>query len=159
MGKEIKTNVMRILDTKGIEYKTYDYESIGYTSGNEAADYLKIDRKRMFKTLVTISASKNHYVFIVPVEAELDLKKAAKAVKEKSVEMIALKELLPLTGYVHGGCSPIGMKKLFKTVMDITANDFETVVFSAGKIGHSVEMKARDINKVMPVEFADIKNN
>ncbi|MCQ2609395.1 MAG: Cys-tRNA(Pro) deacylase, partial [Lachnospiraceae bacterium] len=110
MAKELKTNAMRILDSKKIEYKTYDYEKSGYVKGSDAADVLGIERDRMFKTLVTTSHSKNHYVFVVPVEKELDLKKAAKVVNEKYVEMIPQKELLPLTGYVHGGCSPIGMK-------------------------------------------------
>lgn len=158
-SKETKTNAMRILDSKGIKYKTYDYENTGYVSGNDAADFLGIDRKRMFKTLVTTSNSKTHYVFVVPVKSELDLKKAAKVVKEKYVEMITQKELLPLTGYVHGGCSPIGMKKFFKTVFDISAKDFESVLFSAGKVGHSVEINTLDIEKVIDVNFEDIKKN
>lgn len=156
MSKDNKTNVMRLLDAKSISYSTYDYEKTGYTSGNEAADFLGIDRKRMFKTLVTTSG-KEHFVFVVPVEAELDLKKAAKVVGVKYVEMITQKELLPLTGYVHGGCSPIGMKKCFKTVFDISAKDFDMVVFSAGRVGHSVEMKPDDISKIINVVFADIK--
>lgn len=157
MAKEVKTNVMRALDLKGIEYKAFDYEKTGYVSGNEVADYFGIEKNRMFKTLVTTSASKEHYVFVVPVENELDFKKAAKVVLEKNVEMIHQKELLPLTGYVHGGCSPIGMKKYFKTIFDISAKNFEKIVFSAGKIGHSVEVNVDDILKVIEVEFADIK--
>lgn len=158
MAKEVKTNVMRILDIKGIKYKTYDYEKSGYTSGKDAADFLGIDRKQLFKTLVTTSASKNHYVFVVPVESELDLKKAAKSVSEKNVEMILQKELLPLTGYVHGGCSPIGMKKEFKTIFDTSAKDFTTIIFNAGKVGHSVEIDVLDIDKVLNnVDYYDIK--
>lgn len=157
MPKELKTNVMRLIEKVGIDYKTYDYEKSGYTSGKDAADYLGLDKKQMFKTLVTTSASKEHYVFVVPVEAELDLKKAAKVVSEKYVEMITQKELLPLTGYVHGGCSPIGMKKNFKTVFDISAKDFDTIIFSAGKVGHSVEVRTNDIEKVIDISFYDIK--
>lgn len=157
--KEVKTNVMRILESKGVAYKSYDYENTGYVSGNDAADFLGIDRKRMFKTLVTTSGSKAHYVFVVPVKSELDLKKAAKVVGEKYIEMITQKELLPLTGYVHGGCSPIGMKKFFKTVFDISAKDFDKIVFSAGKVGHSVEIEPNELSKVIGVEFADIRIN
>ena len=158
MGKEIKTNVMRILDTKNVSYKTYDYEKSGVIAGKDVADFLSIEHKRMFKTLVVTSASKMHYVFVVPVEAELDLKKAAKSVSEKNVEMILQKELLPLTGYMHGGCSPIGMKKEFKTIIDESAKNFETIVFSAGKIGHSVEVNVNDLEKVLKdIVFADIK--
>lgn len=156
MAKEVKTNAMRILDSKKVEYKTYDYENTGYVSGKDAADVLGIERDRMFKTLVTTSQSKNHYVFVVPVEKELDLKKAAKVVSEKYVEMIPQKDLLPLTGYMHGGCSPIGMKKEFKTIFDISAKSFEKVVFSGGKVGHSVELNVNDIEKVIRVEFQDI---
>lgn len=157
MAKELKTNAMRILDSKNIQYKTYDYEKTGYTSGKDAAVAIGVEKNRMYKTLVTTSHSKNHYVFVVPVEKELDLKKAAKAVNEKYVEMIPQKELLPLTGYVHGGCSPIGMKKEFKTVFDVGAKNFEKVVFSGGKIGHSVEVNVEDIEKILQnVVFFDI---
>lgn len=156
MAKELKTNAMRILDSKKIEYKTYDYEKSGYVSGKDAADVLGIERDRMFKTLVTTSHSKNHYVFVVPVEKELDLKKAAKVVNEKYVEMIPQKDLFPLTGYMHGGCSPIGMKKEFKTVFDISAKNFEKVVFSGGKVGHSVELNVNDIEKAIKVDFQEI---
>ncbi len=154
MGKDNKTNVMRVLDQKKIPYTEHFYE--GVVSGTDVAEYLNEDPARCFKTLVTVAASKHHYVLIVPVDATLDLKKAAKAVGEKSVAMIKINELLPLTGYVHGGCSPIGMKKQFKTVAHITANDFETIFISAGKIGYQVELKFSDIQKVISISTADI---
>ena len=150
-----KTNVMRILDQKKINYKIYHYEDV--ISGMDAAETLGENPNQVFKTLVTVGHSKEHYVFLVPVNKELNLKKAASAVKEKSVEMIKSKELLPLTGYIHGGCSPIGMKKQFKTVIDITAKDFETIIFSGGKIGYQVEVNLNDLQKVIDFTLEDIK--
>ena len=111
---------------------------------------------KVFKTLVTVGKSKEHYVFVVPANKELDLKKAAKVAKEKSIEMIHQKELLPLTGYIHGGCSPIGMKKQFKTFIHKTANDYDTIYFSAGRVGNQVELPLSSLQKVIPVEVADI---
>ena len=113
---EEKTNVMRMLDQKKINYKSHYYGDSGAVSGLEVARVLGEDPSRVFKTLVTEGKSRNYYVFVIPVAEELDLKKSAKAVGEKSVEMVRSKELLPLTGYIHGGCSPIGMKKYFKTL-------------------------------------------
>jgi len=112
----------------------------------------------VFKTLVTVGTSKSNYVFVVPVEKELDLKKAAAAVSEKSIAMIKSKDLLPLTGYIHGGCSPIGMKKQFKTVIDSSAAEFETIIFSGGKIGYQVELPLEELRKVISFELADIQN-
>ncbi len=155
-NKAEKTNVMRILEQKKLDYKSYTYESDGAISGVEVAAMLGLDENRVFKTLVTESASKNHYVFMIPVREELNLKKAAAAVAEKSVSMLKSKDLLPLTGYVHGGCSPIGMKKQFKTVIHQTARDFETIVFSGGKIGYQVELTLDDLKKAVPVTEADI---
>ena len=151
-----KTNVMRILDQKKIEYKSYCYVDTDALSGLEVASVLGQDEFQVFKTLVTIGASKKNYVFVVPVAMELDLKKAAKVVGEKNIEMIKSKELLPLTGYIHGGCSPIGMKKLFKTVLHETAQEQETIFFSAGKIGYQVELSPQDLNKVIPFALGDI---
>ena len=151
-----KTNVMRILDQKKAVYKPYAYETQVAASGTEAADIIGVERKRVFKTLVTVGKSANHYCFVIPVENELDLKKAAKAVGEKSVEMIKAKDLLPLTGYVHGGCSPIGMKKFFKTTFHLTAADYDSVVFSAGKIGRHVEMNIKELEKVIRFSLADL---
>ncbi len=151
-----KTNVMRVLDQKKIAYESHCYVDSGAISGAEVARVLGQDPDRVFKTLVTVGASKAHYVFMIPVERELDLKKAAKAVGEKSVAMLPMKELLPLTGYVHGGCSPIGMKKPFCTTVHETAANFETIVFSAGKIGYQVELPLADLGKVVRVAAADI---
>ena len=151
-----KTNVMRILDQKKIKHQTHSYVGTGAISGTEVAEALGQDPKCVFKTLVTIGKSKSNYVFVIPVEKELDLKKAAKTVGEKSIEMIKSKELLPLTGYIHGGCSPIGMKKLFKTVIDISAEECETIIFSAGKIGYQVEISLNDLSKVIRFTTSDI---
>ena len=151
-----KTNVMRILDQKKISYKAHEYGDTGAISGMEVATALNQNPNQVFKTLVTIGASKRNYVFVVPVWGELHLKKAAKAVGEKSIEMIKSKELLPLTGYIHGGCSPIGMKKLFKTVLHESAQEYDTIFFSAGKIGYQVEVSPQDLKKVIPYEFGDI---
>ncbi len=153
---EIKTNVMRVLDQKKIAYQHHCYADTGAVSGAEVAQALHQDPDRAFKTLVTTGKTKTHYVFMVPVLAELDLKKAAAAVGEKSIEMLKAKELLGLTGYVHGGCSPIGMKKQFKTVIHNTAAAYETIMFSAGKIGYQVELSLIDLQKVIPVQEADI---
>ncbi|MBQ5695594.1 MAG: Cys-tRNA(Pro) deacylase [Clostridium sp.] len=151
-----KTNVMRILDQKKIKHKTYSYVGTGAISGIEVAEALGQNPKYVFKTLVTVGKSKNNYVFVIPVEKELDLKKAAKAVGEKSIDMIKSKELLPLTGYIHGGCSPIGMKKFFKTIIDISAEEYESIIFSAGKIGYQVEMSMEDLSKVIRFTTADL---
>lgn len=151
-----KTNVMRILEQKKLSYKPHFYDTEEAVSGVEVARMLGEDPSRVFKTLVTVGASKQNYVFVVPVEYELDLKKAAKAVGEKSIQMIKSKELLPLTGYVHGGCSPIGMKKPFVTTVDISAESYETIIFSAGKIGYQVEISIDELRKVIKFTLADI---
>ena len=147
---------MRILDQKKIPYETHTYDTTEAISGMEVATALGQNPKQVFKTLVTIGASKRNYVFVVPVYAELNLKKAAKVVGEKSIEMIKSKELLPLTGYIHGGCSPIGMKKFFTTTLDESAKDCETIIFSGGKIGYQVEVTPENLGKVIRYEFADI---
>ena len=153
---EEKTNVMRILEQKKIKYNSYSYASTQAISGMEVATALNQDPNCVFKTLVTVGTSRSNYVFLVPVNKELNLKKAAKSVNEKKVEMIKSKELLPLTGYIHGGCSPIGMKKHFKTVINITAQNFEKIIFSAGKIGYQVEMSLENLQKVINFTLADI---
>ncbi len=149
-----KTNVMRILDSKKIKYTPHYYE--GVVVGIDVVNTLGENPNQAFKTLVTKSNTNNYFVFVVPVSKELDLKKAAKFVGQKSIEMIKQKDLLPLTGYIHGGCSPFGMKKYFRTVVDISANSFETIFVSAGKIGAQVELNVSDIEKVIRVEFKDI---
>ena len=153
---EEKTNVMRILEQKKIKYNSYSYASTQAISRMEVATALNQDPNCVFKTLVTVGTSRNNYVFLVPVNKELNLKKAAKSVNEKKVEMIKSKELLPLTGYIHGGCSPIGMKKQFKTVINTTAQNFEKIIFSAGKIGYQVEMSLENLQKVINFTLADI---
>ena len=153
---EFKTNVMRMLDAHKIKYKSYSYAETDAISGVEVSNVLGQNPEQVFKTLVTVSKSKKYYVFMVPVEKELDLKKAAHAVGEKSVEMIKSKELLPLTGYIHGGCSPIGMKKFFDTTIDISAKNFDTIIFSAGKIGYQVEMSLNELSKVIRFQLAEI---
>ena len=147
---------MRILDQKKINYKSYDYSSSGVISGMEVASVLNQDPNHVFKTLVTISNSKKYYVFDVPVNKELDLKKAATCVNEKSIEMVKSKDLLALTGYVHGGCSMIGMKKVFTTVIDESIKNYETIIFSAGKIGYQVELSLIDLKKVIDYKIYDI---
>ena len=156
MKKQEKTNVMRILDQKKIPYEAHFYDSEEAISGMEVATVLGQNPKQVFKTLVTIGASKHNYVFVVPVWAELNLKKAAKAVGEKNIEMIKSKELLPLTGYIHGGCSPIGMKKFFATTIHETAKDWDTIIFSGGKIGCQVEVSLADLAKVISFQLEDI---
>ncbi|MBR1816749.1 MAG: Cys-tRNA(Pro) deacylase [Lachnospiraceae bacterium] len=156
MNKSEKTNVMRVLEQKKINYISHTYTQDASTSGDEIARILGENPSQVFKTLVTRGKTGQYYVFVVPVEAELDLKKAAKAVSEKSIEMIKQKELLPLTGYVHGGCSPIGMKKQFKTVIHKTAMDFDTIFFSAGKVGYQVEVNPNDLDKAFQYTLEDI---
>lgn len=157
MGKkEDKTNVMRVLDRAKIPYLHRKYAPDATMTGTEIAKTLDENPAEVFKTLVTVSKTKTHYVFMIPVEKELDLKKCAKAVGEKSVEMISQKELLPLTGYIHGGCSPIGMKKQFATVIDSTAQNFEAIKFSAGRVGYQVELKLDDLKKVVKLTIADL---
>ena len=156
MAKDDKTNVMRVLDGKKISYKSHMYEQDASMSGEQIAAILNENPDKVFKTLVTQGKTGQHYVFVIPVKAELDLKKAAKAVSEKSIAMIPQKELLPLTGYVHGGCSPIGMKKAFPTVIHETAGTFEEIFFSAGKVGYQVEVAVKDIEKVVRYTLADV---
>ncbi len=154
--KQEKTNVMRILDQHTVEYNSYSYVGTDAISGVEVAKVLNQNEAQVFKTLVTIGHSKEHYVFVIPVALELDLKKAAKAVGEKSIEMIKQKDLLGLTGYIHGGCSPIEMKKFFKTTIDSSASNFDSIIFSAGKIGYQVQVGIEDLKKVIDYQLADI---
>lgn len=151
-----KTNVMRILDNFKVNYKHYSYTDTDAISGIEVATVLNQNPEQVFKTLVTVSKTKKYYVFVIPVAKELDLKKAAKSVNEKSIEMLKLKDLLPTTGYIHGGCSPIDMKKFFTTVIDETAKNFNTIIFSGGKIGYQVELSLNDLSKVIKYSTADI---
>lgn len=157
MAKDNKTNAMRKIESMKIEYKKHYYTD--GISGTEVAQALGENPEQVFKTLVTVGKSGTHYVFLVPVAEELDLKKAAAAVGEKSVSMIKSKELLPLTGYIHGGCSPVGMKKFFKTTVHQSAENFETIFFSGGKIGFQIEMSLSDLSKVIDFQLKDITAN
>lgn len=154
--KEEKTNVMRLLEQNGIPYTAHSYPPDGPVDGVSVAKILGQDPDRVFKTLVCKGASGGHYVFDIPVAESLDLRKAAKAVGEKSVAMIPQKELLPLTGYVHGGCSPVGMKKRFPTVFHETVALFETICVSAGKIGHQVEVDPAKLMDFLGATAADL---
>lgn len=150
----MKTNVMRILDQKKINYILHTYQNA--ISGIEVADTLHESYDKVFKTLVTVSNTNINYVFVVPVNKELDLKKAAKVVGEKSIEMLKSSNLLPLTGYIHGGCSPIGMKKQFKTIIDISASNKDKIYISAGKIGYQIEIELKELQKVINFKLEDI---
>lgn len=152
----IKTNVMRLLEQKKVPYQHFTYESEGAISGLEVAELLGQDPAQVFKTLVTTGRSGAHYVFVIPVGAGLELKKAAKAVGEKSLEMLRQKDLLPLTGYVHGGCSPIGMKKPFRTTIDATAENFDSIIFSGGRIGLQVQVALSDLARMVRFQLADV---
>ncbi len=156
MKKDEKTNVMRILDGKKIPYTSHTYKPDATMTGEEIAEILGEDVSRVFKTLVTQGKSGAYYVFVIPVNAELDLKKAAKVSGEKAVSMIKQKELLPLTGYVHGGCSPIGMKKQFSTHIHESAAGFDTIFVSAGKVGFQIEIAPNDLINVVECAVADI---
>lgn len=155
-NKQDKTNAMRLLDQKKVQYTVHDYSRSGAVAGEEVASVLGEDSSQVFKTLVTVGKTGQHYVFLVPVCKELDLKRGAAAVGEKYIEMIKSKDLLGLTGYIHGGCSPIGMKKFFSTTIDSSANNFDKIFFSAGKIGLQIEINVADIEKVIKYQFAEI---
>ena len=154
--KQEKTNVMRILDQKKIKYQEYFYGNTSAISGVDVARVLNEDERKVFKTLVTVAKSKKNYVFMIPVKEELDFKKCAKSVGEKSIEMIPQKELFPLTGYIHGGCSPVGMKKNFTTVIDKSAKDQERIIFSGGKIGYQIDTTLEELAKVINYTLEDI---
>ena len=156
MKKEEKTNVMRILDGKKIPYESHSYEPDATMSGEEIAGILGEDASKVFKTLVTQGKSGAYYVFVVPVVEELDLKKAAKAAGEKAISMIKQKELLPLTGYVHGGCSPVGMKKAFPTFIHESVKQIDKIFVSAGRVGFQIELSPEDLISLVGCKMADI---
>lgn len=154
---EEKTNVMRLLDQKKIPYTPHTYDvSDGSLDGVTAAKRLGVAPETCFKTLVTAGASKGHYVFVIPVEKELDLKAAARAAGEKSIEMLKQAQLLPLTGYIHGGCSPVGMKKRFPTFLDASAQDLAEMTVSAGKIGRQVTLAPKALAEFVGASFAAV---
>ena len=154
--KETKTNAMREIEAAGVPFESHLFPCEKALSGVEVAKLLQQDPDQTFKTLVTVAKSGEHYVFMVPVAEELDLKKAAAAAGEKAIAMIKARELLPLTGYVHGGCSPIGMKKRFPTFVDETAQLFDTIHFSGGKVGCQIRMNPDDLARLIPFQYADL---
>jgi len=155
--KNEKTNAMRILDKAEISYKTYTYDSSdGLIDGISAAKKMGQPVEKVYKTLVTQGTSKEYYVFIIPVEHELDLKAAARTVDEKAVEMIKVVDINKITGYIRGGCSPIGMKKQYKTVLDSSCKELDTIIVSAGKIGHQIEIAPDDLIKLINCRTASI---
>ncbi len=158
MAKEkiVKTNAMRILDKERIPYEFSSYECEEFVDGQATADKLGLAHEEVYKTLVTIAHSKNYYVFVIPIDAELDRKKAARVVNEKSVEMIHVKDITNVTGYVRGGCTAIGMKKAYKTVIDVSAKSLPRMHVSAGKIGAQLTLLPADLAKAARAEFADI---
>lgn len=155
--KDNKTNAMRILESMKIPFEAHTYDvSDGVLDGGTAARRLGIEPERVYKTLVTQGRSRAYYVFVIPVMSELDLKAAAASVGEKSIDMIPQKELLKTTGYIHGGCSPVGMKKLFATVIDESALDKERICVSAGRVGHQVELSPQDLMRAAKAKTAHI---
>ena len=154
--KNIKTNAVRIAETAKVDFEAINYDSDGFMEGTAIADKLGQPYEQTFKTLVTKGKPGQFFVFVVPVAEELDLKKAAKAVGEKSVEMLPVKDLLATTGYVRGGCSPIGMKKAFKTFVHETAKNFDTIMFSAGKIGYQIQLNVTDLEKMIRLGYGDL---
>ncbi len=151
-----KTNATRKLDMLKIPYKEYFYSPEDAVTGTDVAALIGQNPEHVFKTLVTTGKSNIHYVFMIPVGKELDLKKAAAAVNEKNIIMLKSKELLPLTGYIHGGCSPIGMKKLFRTIIDNSAEEFDTIICSGGKRGYQIEITLSDLRKAVAIDSAAI---
>lgn len=155
-AKERKTNALREIEAAGLDHRFITFDCEEALSGVDVAATLGEDPDRVFKTLVTQGKSGEHYVFMIPVACELDLKKAAATVDEKSIAMIKAKELLPLTGYIHGGCSPVGMKAKFRTCIDETAQLYDTIMFSGGRIGCQVEMAPDDLDALVDLTFADL---
>ncbi|MDE7340014.1 MAG: Cys-tRNA(Pro) deacylase [Lachnospiraceae bacterium] len=155
-NKEIKTNAMRILEREKIPYTQYTYECEEFVDALQIADMLSLPYEKVYKTLVTVGNSKNYYVFVIPIAAELDLKKAAKSVGEKAVSMIHVKEINAVTGYIRGGCTAIGMKKQYATRIDRSAEGLERVIVSGGRLGSQIELKPDDLCRAARAEFADV---
>lgn len=156
MGKETKTNAVRILDRNKISYELLTYECDKFIDGLHTAEATGAPVEQSYKTLVMQGKSKKYYVFVIPIAEEVDLKAAARAVSEKSVEMIHVKDLTAITGYVRGGCSPLGMKKAFPTVIDATAEQYPQIYISGGRIGTSIRLNPQDLARVVNATFADI---
>lgn len=154
--KEVKTNAMRMLDRQKIPYTYEEYECDEFTDGIQVADQLGYDHDVVYKTLVTTGKTGSNYVFVIPIEREIDFKKAAKVVGEKSLEMLHLKDLTKVTGYVRGGCTAIGMKKQFPTVIQQDAEELEKMYVSGGKLGMQIQLKPQDLKKATNAKFADV---
>jgi len=154
--KTVKTNAMRILDSLKISYEMQSYECDEFVDGITTADTLGLDHKLVYKTLVTVAKSKQYYVFVIPIEAELDMKAAARAVNEKALEMIPLKELTNVTGYIRGGCTAIGMKKVFPTVLDASVEGLPHLHVSGGKPGLQLKLSVEDYLKASKAKLADV---
>jgi ybaK/ebsC protein len=154
--KEIKTNAMRILETMKIPFKHYTYECDEFTDGLQIADKLSLPHEKVYKTLVTVGNSRNYFVFVIPVAEELDMKAAARSVGEKSVEMLHVKDINTVTGYIRGGCTAVGMKKQYVTRIDSSAQAQENIIVSGGRIGSQLELSPQDLAKAAKAEFADI---
>lgn len=155
-NKDIKTNAMRILEKNKIEYTHYTYECEEFIDGLQIADMLGLSYEKVYKTLVTLGSGKNYFIFVIPIAKELDLKKAAKAVGEKSVRMIHVKDIVDVTGYIRGGCTAIGMKKQYVTKVDISAERLEKVIVSGGRLGSQMELAPADLLKAAHAQYADI---
>ena len=155
-NKEIKTNAMRMLDRQKVKYEAFTYECDEFVDGIQIADMLGLPHEKVYKTLVTQGNSKNYFVFVIPIEAELDMKKAAKSVGEKSVAMLHVKDINAVTGYIRGGCTAIGMKKQYVTRIDESAQALEKMIVSGGKLGMQLELAPQDLAKAANAEFADI---
>jgi Cys-tRNA(Pro)/Cys-tRNA(Cys) deacylase len=156
MGKEIKTNAMRILDKNKIKYEMITYECDEFVDGIHTAEITGVPVEQSYKTLVMQGKSRQYYVFVVPVTSEVDLKAAARAVSEKSIEMIHVKDITAITGYVRGGCSPLGMKKQFPTVIDASAERFDEIYVSGGRIGTTIRLGTKDLAAVTRAVFAEV---
>lgn len=154
--KELKTNAMRILDKNKVSYSYKTYECDEFTDGIHVADMLGLDHSLVYKTIVTTGKTGGHYVFVIPIEEEIDFKKAAKVVGEKSLEMLPLKDLTKVTGYIRGGCTAIGMKKAFPTVIQEDAELQDKIHVSGGKLGMQIELAPEDLRKVSNAVFADV---
>ena len=154
--KENKTNAMRILDKNKIAYRIRTYECEEFIDGIHVADLNGDSYDQSFKTLVTVGKTGNYYVFVIPVDKEIDFKKAARAVGEKSVEMVHVKDINAVTGYIRGGCTPLGMKKLYPTVIQKSATDFDEIIISGGKLGIQIILNPLDLAKVVRAAFEDV---
>lgn len=154
--KEIKTNAMRILDTLKIAYEAHTYECDEFIDGIQIADMLSLPHEKVYKTLVTVGSSKNYFVFVIPIEAELDMKKAARSVGEKSVSMLHVKDIQTVTGYIRGGCTAVGMKKQYVTRVSHEAKDLPAMIVSGGKLGMQIELQPDDLLRAAKAEYADI---